>query len=129
MDTTHYLIIILSPIVVLLTKLSIKYTIIHNILRRKHSKTFLKKNRGNIVEEYFCLKYKNEIGLWFYLNFSAGLLLFLEILLALVYSFLWAAGHTLKLVIIPYIVIIVDLTLVYIRFIRQIIDKILKKQL
>ena len=103
-DSAAYLLMILSPIALFVPYLNIRYSIVYSVLRKKHSKTYLKKNKGPFWNWVFFCGYKKEIGRgWYFVNTAAVLLEMLSLLFAVVYLVLWMAGHTLQIAWIPWI--------------------------
>ncbi len=103
-DLAAYLVIVLSPVVLLVPYLNIRYSIVYSVLRKKHSKTYLKKNKGTFWNWLFFCGYKKEIGRgWYFVNAAAVLLEMLSLLFAAVYLVLWVIGHTLQIVWIPWV--------------------------
>lgn len=124
-DNTAYCLMILSPMLFLVSKLSVHYIIVNDILRMKHSKTFILKNKGTFFESFFLLKFKNEISrLLYYLNVFLGILLLIGIVLSLLYFVLWIIGYQIRCFVVPYSIMCVDILLVVIRIIRLIYEKL-----
>lgn len=126
-NSAAYLIMILSPLLWLVSKLSVHYTIMYDIIRKKHSKSYVKKNSGNLFEKYFLWNFKNEIKpLPFYSNALLGLLVIIGSVSSIVYLFLAAIGYELHIFILPTIVCWFDIFLCTMRIFRQISDRLTK---
>ena len=72
-----YLLIILFPIILLVQKIWVSYSI-DNALRINHSKTYIRKNKGdNLFVRFFRLDFKDEISQYLFVKnlvISIGLL-------------------------------------------------------
>ena len=127
-NSVAYIIMILSPFLWLVSKLSVHYTIMYDYMRKQHSKSYIKKKGGSIVERYFLTNFKSEINiLLFYLNMFLGILVILGFVTSIIYMFLATVSYELHIIIIPKIVCYLDITLVIIRIIRLIDEKIHNK--
>jgi hypothetical protein len=101
-SVTAYLLMILSPVALLVPYLNIRYSIVYSVLRKNHSKTYLKKNKGSFGNRMFFHSYKAELGRgWYWVNAAALLLELFSLGLALAYLLLWIVGYTLQFLWIP----------------------------
>ena len=86
MENSIYLLIILFPIILLVQKVWASY-LIENYLRINHSKTYIRKNKGNSwIIRFFCLDFRNEIPSYLFIKnliICTGLLV--SIFLGIVY--------------------------------------------
>ena len=123
-----YMIMILSPFFWLVSKLSIHYTILYDYVRKNHSKSYIKKNRRNLVDGYFMWDYKNEISsMLYYTNMALGVMVIIGFAGSIVYLSLATVGYRIKLIVIPTIVCYFDIFLGVARIVRLIFDKKAKK--
>lgn len=122
-----FCIMIFSPIVFLISKLSIHYTIIFDILREKHSKTFIKKHKGSFIQSYFVYNFKKEIGKgWFLINALLGILLLISLIFAFIYFILFVFDYHFQSTAIPELVLRLDVILTYFHVISLIYNKFVK---
>ncbi len=126
-NAAAYIIMILSPVFWLVSKLSIHYTILYENIRKNHSRSYIRKNRGSTINEYFLLDYKNEInGLLFYANLILGIMVIIGFAGSIVYLILAVLRYKLRIIIIPTIVCCIDIFLAAARTVRLIFDKLKK---
>ncbi len=126
-NSAAYIIMILSPILWLVSKLSIHYTIVYENIRKKHSKSYIRKNRSSALNGYFLLDYKNEInGLLFYANLVLGVMVIAGFAGSIVYLILAVLRYKLRIIVIPTIVCGIDIFLAAARTVRLIFDKLKK---
>lgn len=122
-----YLIMILSPLLWLVSKLSVHYTIMYDIIRKKHSRSFVKKNGGSLFKRYFLWNFKDEIKfIPFYSHAILGILVMIGFASSIVYLMLAAVGHELHITILPIIVCWFDIFLGIARVVRLISDRLTK---
>jgi hypothetical protein len=126
--TAAYLIIILSPMVYLLLVLNIRYTIIYDVLRKKHSDTYLKKHMGGFWGKVYFRHFKTEISLplyyanWFVTIFTAS-----SVLISSVCLLVCVFGSSTQLKMIAHWYLKADVLFVLALTIKQIYDKLAKK--
>ncbi len=127
-DTYNYLIMILSPLFFLISKLSLQYSILYDNLRKKHSKTYIRKSKGNLFKSFFLINFKKDIKIGLYLsNIIIGVLFILSVFISIIYLFLWIVDYDLQSYIIPNLTIRIILVLAFLRVIRLIYDKTFHK--
>lgn len=120
-----YCIMILSPFFWIICKISIHGVIEYDILRKIHSKSYIKKHSGNLWERYFLSKFKNDINtIIYYYHIFIGFLSLSGVVIFFLYLILFLVKYQLQIVIIPQIVIVIDILLISFRIVRQIYEKI-----
>lgn len=125
MDIARYLIIFLSPVVFLLTLLSYRGHIYNN-LKKNHSKSFIKKHKGNTIQNLFYLKFKHEINkIQYIINLFLLCMFMLSVLLCIVYAFALIFGFAFNLILITKLLICVIIITMILRTILQIYDRFL----
>ena len=126
--TAAYLIITLSPMVYLLLVLNIRYTITYDVLRKKHSHTYLKKHMKGFWERVLFRQFKTEISMplyyanWFVTIFTVG-----SIFISLGCLLVCAFGSSIQIKMIAHWYLKADVLFVLVWSIKQIYDKITRK--
>lgn len=113
--TANYCIMILSPVFFWIMKITFSYEI-YETLRKKHSKSYIKKHKGNFLQRYFYFNFKSEINkVLYYFHFVLCILCILGIFFGIVYLLFWCVGYNLKYPVISDIVMYFDITLSIVR--------------
>lgn len=126
--TAAFLILTLSPIIYLMLFLNVRYTIVYTVLRKKRSRTFLKKHSGNFKDRVFLKRFKSEIDLLYYINgflviwvASSVIISFFCIIILMIED-----GFCVDLFAQVYLKL--DIVTIVVLTIKQIYDKILKRE-
>lgn len=123
MNTTHYGIMVLSVFVAWLEKVSIHGTAEYDYLRKNHSKSYIRKNKGHFWSFYFLLNFKNELPKFlFFCNFILGIWLFVSAAASIIYGVLWICGHQLTITLIPDIFCAIDICIIVFRYSRVLLQ-------
>ena len=94
-------------------------------LRKKHSKTYIRKNKGGLFNIFFLINFRNDIKKDLYIyNIVVGFLLIFSMIGSIVYLILWISGYELKLHIMPDLTVRIIILFTYLRLLRLILDKI-----
>lgn len=127
-DSVAYSLVVFSPILLLQLWLSIRYDIAYISLRGKHSKTYLKKNKGTFWDRLFFKKYRGELGKRLY--FCHACLLWMtaiSMLLAILYGLLWFVGHSIQHEWVPRLYARLDIMITCFFMLKLIYDKVIRK--
>ena len=125
--TAAYLIMILTPFTFLITKLSIHYEC-YEYLRKNHSKSYIRKNKGKFIQSFFMITFRKELNnFYYYVNFLYGIFLVTSLVLAITYLVLWIFGYELRFLEIPYFAAIVNHIVWFIHMLNIIRNKLLGK--
>lgn len=121
-----YGIMVFSPIIFWIAKVSLSYRIQYDLLPRKHGKYFIKRNKTGFYNGYLCMCFRKSLPfLVFTLNLFLGWWLILSTLASIVYLLLWLFGHQIQYVMIPSIQMKIAILTWYIHVVLIIIDKII----
>lgn len=124
-NNTAYMIVVFSPILYMLLWLSARYYAVYTCLRSKHSKTFLKKNRGSMVAWLSLWRFRNDLsGFVFFWQVLTMAFWIASIVLACVYGALWIFGHQIRHMGIPSLYVKVDTVAACIYVVSIIVSKI-----
>lgn len=127
-DSVAYPIMIFSPMIFLQLWLNIRHDIVYINLRGKHSKTYLKKNKGSFWDWLFFMKYRDELDRRLYICHTCLLWLgTLSILLAVIYGFLWLLGHRIQHEWIPWLYAELDIVVTGLYILKIIYDRVMRK--
>ena len=128
MNSTYYAIVVISVFLAWLEKVSVHATAEYDFLRKQHSKSYIRKNKGSFWNFYFLMNFKNELPkFWFYCNFILGIWLFISAAASIIYGILWICGHQLSIILIPDIFCAIDIFLSCFRIVRIIIGHFKEK--
>ena len=126
-QSTAYLLIFLSPIIILLSKLTVSYRIRYNTIKLDVDK-FFKKHKTSFWNRFFYIELKSKIPPILYIsNLALGILMILLCSTALVYFALFLFQYQLKIIIIPQIIMHVDVVLTVLLIITGVIEFIDEK--
>ena len=107
--------------------ISVRYIIVEEQLRKRHSKTYMRKNKKSFFNHYFLWSYKNEIKkIYYFVYFYLALLLLAGIIVAIVYLVFWIIGHKTESTLVVYSCVFTDIILAVSREVRQIYTKFFK---
>lgn len=122
-----YLIVILTPFTFLITKLSIHYEC-YEYIRKSHSKSYIRKNKGNFIQNFFMITFRKELNnFYYYVNFLYGIFLATSLVFGMAYFMMWIFGYELRFLEIPYLVAIVNLIVWFIHLLNIVRNKLLGK--
>ena len=124
-NSVAYSLIVFSPILFLQLWLSVRYDVVYISLRSKHSKTYLKKNKGTFWDWLFFKKYKDQLAKGLYICHAFLLwLVAISILLAAVYGFLWLMQYRIRYEWIPWLYVGLDIVVTSLFILKLIYDKV-----
>ena len=127
-DSVAYSLMVFSPMIFLQLWLNIRYDVVYISLRSKHSKTYLKRNKGTFWEWLFFKKYKDELNKRLYICHTCLLwLVIISILLAVIYGVLWLGGHHIQYKWIPWLYVELDILGAGLFVLKIIYDKVMHK--
>ena len=127
-DSVAYSLIVFSPMLFLHLWLNIRYDVIYISLRSKHSKTYLKKNKGTLWDMLFFKKYKDQLDIRLYVLHGCLLwIVIISILLAAVYGVLWLSGHHIQHEWLPWLYVEFDIGVAGLFILKLIYDKVMHK--
>ena len=127
-DSVAYSLIVFSPMLFLHLWLNIRYDAVYISLRSKHSKTYLKKNKGTLCDMLFFKKYKDQLDRRLYVLHGCLLwIVIISILLAAVYGVLWLVGHHIQHKWLPWLYVEFDIGVTGLFILKLIYDKVMHK--
>lgn len=127
-DSVAYSLMVFSPMIFLQLWLNIRFDIVYISLRSKHSKTYLKKNKGMFWDWLFFNKYRDELNRRLYICHTCLLwLVAASILLAVIYGFLWLVGHAIQHEWIPCLYAELDIVVIGLYILKITYDKVMRK--
>lgn len=127
-NTTAYMVIVFSPILYIQLQLNLRYSIVYSKIRRLHSKSFIKKNKGSFVEMLFMKHFKGDIGLfWYSLNFVTLVLTMLSLTMSIIYLVLWISGHQIQAVWVPWTWVYLDIVCSLLYLVKHTYDKLVSR--
>lgn len=124
-NSVAHALVVFSPILYWQLWLSFRYTAVNIKLRAVHSKTYLKKNAGNLWQWLFLIKFKDELPISLYLSHLLLLWMTLvSVLIAIIYGISWIAGCHIHPEWLPWLYIRIDIIVSACNAVKIICDKV-----
>lgn len=106
-------------------KLSVQYKMLYETPKKKISKSFVKKAKGNIWSSFFSWKLKDRLNpFWFYFHAFLSIMVLIGAFQSVVYVILAIARYKLHEETIIWAVVYLDIVLSLIRILEQIFGKL-----